>query len=182
MIKQIAHFVVPFFIIALITTLCRAEEYKTYYPDGTLQEEGTKINGKQDGLRRNYTPKGVLEYELQFKNGIAQSHRKFYEDGAIAEEAQVKDSCGESNPCPVDEFKRYYRNGNIWQEGSNQRTGYRTGIIKTYYPDGKIEKEEVYISGFTYSYHRYYPNGQMAEAFVDESGTLKAYLDDGSER
>jgi antitoxin component YwqK of YwqJK toxin-antitoxin module len=42
---------------------------KSYYDDGTLQEEGQFINGQREGISRWYDSKGKLSIEYEYRNG-----------------------------------------------------------------------------------------------------------------
>lgn len=53
-------------------------DYKYYYPNFQLKEEGQKINNNKDGLWKYYLENGLLSKEVNYKNGVEYGERKDY--------------------------------------------------------------------------------------------------------
>ena len=90
---------------------------KSYYDNGSLREEVTLKDGKQDGISKTYYDNGNLEYIGLHKNGKL--------DGI---------------------FKSYYPNGKVENE-RYYKNGVPDGISKNYNENGKFLSEHHYKNG-----------------------------------
>ena len=60
-----------------------------YYPDGTLQYEGSAVNGKPSGFGKSYYQNGKLEYEGRWADGKYHGYGTLYDDkGEIVYEGE----------------------------------------------------------------------------------------------
>ena len=57
--------------------------FKILDEDGTIEKEGTCINGKPEGLVKQYNSKGVLVKEINFKDGKPNGPTHYYKEGKI---------------------------------------------------------------------------------------------------
>ena len=79
---------------------------KSYYESGQLEYEGNFIDGKQDGLWKYYYESGQLETTRNFKDKYEGERIHKYQD-----------------------FKHYYENGKIKEEGSGLVGGESNGLL-----------------------------------------------------
>ncbi|TLD81597.1 toxin-antitoxin system YwqK family antitoxin [Helicobacter sp. MIT 05-5293] len=90
---------------------------KSYYPNGTPKEERFYVNGKKQGVQKNYHSNGKLLSEQNFEQGKEEGEgRKYYESGALKEIL-------------------HYKNG------------MRTGIRQEYHKEGYLQYETMYEQG-----------------------------------
>lgn len=91
--------------------------YKRYYPDGTLEEEGSHRAGKRDGVMKRYHPSGKLMLLGQYEEGKKTGNWKYYHfSGALVRLETYKDGKLEGN------VLTYHANGIPYSE-----TLYRNG-------------------------------------------------------
>ncbi len=110
--------------------------YKTYFEDGfTLKQTGQIINGKKQGLTKEYYKNGQLSFEYYLENGLLQGpFKKYHSSGLVATE-------GRFNHGELDgEIRRYTQFGKL-ESIENYERGKSNG--KTYY----YENGKVIISG-----------------------------------
>tara|TARA_B100001175_G_C19294926_1_gene535326 strand:- start:114 stop:653 length:540 start_codon:yes stop_codon:yes gene_type:complete len=94
--------------------------YKSYFENGQLEEEKTYKNGKEEGPYKSYFENGQLEWEY------------YYTLGDIDDTKLVK---------------RWYENGQLYQVGFVDESGYYWKTRKTYSEEGKLLKEETFKDG-----------------------------------
>ena len=64
---------------------------KSYYDNGSLREEVTLKDGKQDGISKSYYPNGKVENERYYKNCVPDGISKNYnENGKFLSEHHYK--------------------------------------------------------------------------------------------
>jgi uncharacterized protein len=165
----------------------RVGVWKTFYDDGTLSSEDPYINGKIDGVSKNYDPNGKLTEEFFYKKGILQEYKAYapngnivyqnkkdgknnysatlyYSNGVKKREGRVED--GER----TGEWIEYNRNGFITSK-SNYLEGNKNGKSITYHYNGQIDIETDYEKGETNGYYRkYFTNGKlkMEGAYIND--------------
>ena len=61
--QSVSSIVLLLATILIISSLASAEVRKEYYPSGKLKSEVNVINGKEEGLLKNYYEKGELSWE-----------------------------------------------------------------------------------------------------------------------
>jgi antitoxin component YwqK of YwqJK toxin-antitoxin module len=116
-------------------------KYTRYHINGTIAEESTFDHGKQIGIKKIFTDRGILESEIQYQNGIAQGYyRVYYPTGNIKVDAQyVKGQL-------AGVFKQFYENGNL-REVVNLDDGEENGPFEEYYLNGKLRWKGTYKNG-----------------------------------
>ncbi|HBS03496.1 MAG TPA: hypothetical protein DEA96_00930 [Leptospiraceae bacterium] len=91
--------------------------YKRYYPDGTLEEEGSHRAGKRDGTMKRYHPDGELMVLGQYRDGKKEGKWQYYHfSGALVRIEDYTDGKLEGNVIT------YHANGLPYSE-----TLYRNG-------------------------------------------------------
>ena len=156
--------------------------YKYYYPDGSVKEEQTKVNGILEGPTRSYYENGQLKEDTFFENNLLQGpSKKYYENGALKETANWVRGQLEGD------YVFYCENGNI-QESHQYKSGKPHGDMKKYrdcstvleetktYVDGDLEGERVI----------FYPDGtpkeKIAYANGNPHGIKLAFYPDGKKK
>lgn len=113
-----------------------------YYPNGVIKSKINLKNGLKDGVALYYDNKGRLisktEYKDDLKNGKLINYNA--ETGHPILEANFKDDIQSGL------VTQYYLEGMLFRE-SYYKEGRLNGIIKTYWPDGKIKAENKYYMG-----------------------------------
>jgi len=93
---------------------------KTQYANGDKKYEGNYINGKKDGLHKEWYPKNQLKYEGSYIKGIKNGiHKAWYENGQIMYEGE-RDGL----------HKMWHQNGQMLYEGDYKNMEAPEGIIK----------------------------------------------------
>jgi antitoxin component YwqK of YwqJK toxin-antitoxin module len=78
----------------------------------------------------------------------------------------------------IGEWKWYYENGTLKEEGSFDEQSYQTGIWKTYFPNGVLRSEEKKDKGYSSDLVKYHTNGKVRLKKTD-SGTYTEYYTTG---
>jgi antitoxin component YwqK of YwqJK toxin-antitoxin module len=113
--------------------------WKYYFESGKLEKEGNWKDGEQDGLWKYYYESGKLETEGNYKDGEQDGLWKYYyESGKLKKKVNWKD--GEQDGLS----KYYYESGQLEQERNfifSSSQEYRYQNFKHYYKNGKIKEE-----------------------------------------
>ncbi|OFY47723.1 MAG: hypothetical protein A2W85_13015 [Bacteroidetes bacterium GWF2_41_31] len=155
----------------------REKVWEFYYQKGQLEQIGKYINGKPDSLWRWYHSNGKTLREEHFYNGLPDGvYSEFDDQGKLI-------TTGEYLEGKMEGFWTL-EIGDSREEGSYSE-GLRSGIWKTYYPDGSLAFEGKYVDDLPNGKHQWWwPNGRlkMEAEFVmgRKSGELKKYNDDGT--
>lgn len=122
-----------------------------------LNREITWINGKRDGIEKNYTRYGGgLSSETPWKNGKKNGIEKSYNFGEqLWRETPWKNGKREGIS------KEYYDSGILYRE-ITWKNNMQNGITKVYYDNGILEVETPYLNDEKHGIEKWY----------DESGTL----------
>jgi hypothetical protein len=114
---------------------------KDLYPDGKIRYEGCMLNGKRDGLWKEYNKAGHLHFEWNYSNGEKNGPYKcFYDSGKLNTLGKYKTGA------LSDTVKYFEENGKIYKievwevSGKNQSTKtYEKNFNPKIKPDGTIE-------------------------------------------
>lgn len=149
--------------------LARLELKRDYYQNGKVKIEATYLNGKPEGIRRDFDTSGKIERAFIFKKGVIIGEgiitengqrqgvwREFYADGKLKGEGSYLDDKR------TGEWNFYYQNGVLEQIGKFDKQGKPVGEWNWYYDDGKLLREENYYNGMK--------DGLMTE--YDKSGNV----------
>jgi antitoxin component YwqK of YwqJK toxin-antitoxin module len=91
--------------------------WKYYFESGKLEKEGNWKDGEQDGLWKYYYESGKLKKKVNWKDGEQDGLSKYYyESGQLEQERNFIFSS--SQEYRYQNFKHYYKNGKIKEEGS----------------------------------------------------------------
>lgn len=133
----------------------KIEIRKEIHPEtGALKYVGSYLNGKKNGVQREYDKEGNITKSYVYasgqileeggyidEQGRKQGHWKsFYQDGKLKHEGDYKDGL-RTGP-----WLYYYADGKVEQKG-RFRFDEPEGSWMWYYPDGSTWKEEEYIDG-----------------------------------
>ena len=103
-----------------------------------------------------------------YRNNKMFDERWWYPTGEKEFEGKWSEDVNAYGDQYLEEYKWYYRNKKV------RKHGFRNGITRTYYNDGKIESEKTYRNGKASGpFKRFYPNGkpEAVGAFLDGNRT-----------
>lgn len=131
----------------------KAKNLPDFGPD-QLVEEVHYVDGKKEGMRKQYFPSGKLKSEVIFSKNI-----------------------------PFGYSKIYYPNGNISEEGV-WKSGSWDGVYKYYYDDGKLCYQWIFKDGKRDGEQRYFhPNGELNYIGIwkegNEAGVVREFNSSG---
>lgn len=140
-----------------------------YYPDGSVKVMGSYRDSIARGIRKEFNPDGSIsksyilfdgyvigEGLLDAKNKRQGTWKEFYESGKLLAEGSYKDDVR------IGEWKFYFPNGQLEQQGRFLVNGKADGTWNWYYSNGKLRREETFDQGIE--------TGRMTE--YDESGEV----------
>lgn len=113
---------------------------------GGIKEERNFVNGKLDGISKEYYESGQLKKETEYENGKMITYQKYKENGE-------QDNA----------YRDYYDNGNLKSESED-------GIRKDYYENGQLKSIEKYNEDLI-SLQKYNEKGVL----VEEIDKYKSY-------
>lgn len=180
------------------------KEGKTmFYRKSELTAEGNFNNsGKKEGAWRYYHPNGVLRLTETYKNGVIQGEAYEYRNNGYLKEMRKYNSAGEQveehqytyngvlenaviiRPDKVNELTMYHPDGHKQAVLKVKDGSVADGKYKSYYSNGKLEKEmEIQDGKLTGVYKEYYDNGQLREHGTfrkgDRDGMYTKYYENG---
>jgi len=156
-------------------------DYIKYNEDYIKIEEGTFLNGKQEGMWYYYFKEGNLDSKGKYiqgdgsnlgNTGIPRNGRNglwisYHKNGNLAQEAIYKNGLIEGS------FKSYYENGKL-QEESTMINDLENGISKYYYENGNLQEETNYFEGEKDGKGKiYYDDGSIKTEYTAKKGLLE---------
>ena len=158
----------------------RTGEWLFYYPNGIIKESTKYYNNQDDKEQKDskyYTITGKLRSTETYIDDMLVSYAFYSENGEELSNAKNENgnmeynsfyNTGEPNLITSVEkgnlrgaFKRYYKNGNIAEEGT-MKEGYYVGPYKSYFQTGQLQVECTYKKGELNGYYTlYYKNGNI---------------------
>jgi len=178
----------------------RSGDWKNFYPDGSLMEEGAYQNNRRFGQWNFYNKKGKLIQKGGYRNGrIDGKWEWYYDNGNILREEYYYQGLRDG------EFFEYSEDGSILSSGfytdnekngswkytvgdhreeGNYIIGLRDGEWKYYDNEGTLEYKGSYLQGNPDGYHIYYwDSGKIKEEQYFKMGikqrSWKKYDQDG---
>ena len=125
-----------------------------YHPNGKIKTVAYFYKGVPDGVRREYSPDGVVVNSYMFRQGILIGEgivdddgqkqgdwKEFYETGELRAAGKYL------NSKPVGRWKYYFESGKIEITGDYTRKGQKDGEWMWYYPNQNILSVENYAEG-----------------------------------
>lgn len=108
--------------------------YTVYYLDGKVEKQVAQdAQGRQDGISSTYYPDGTLETQGSWRAGLPEgAHREFHSTGKLRVAMEYRN--GKSIDGPVQSFDE---SGSL-NTSYELRGGKMEGELLIYYPDGKI--------------------------------------------
>jgi antitoxin component YwqK of YwqJK toxin-antitoxin module len=139
--------------------------YKDYYPNGKVMEEGIVANHKSGYKWKCYYPSGNEKWEEYTIDGI-DLHLSFYENG------NLKDSISYSGNKQNGRMKFWYENGAV-QEITDWKMGVQDGIYHTFYQNGNDKELTNWINGKREGKSlTWYKNGQLESEKYNRDGKV----------
>ena len=167
------------------------------------------VNGKKNGLYREWFKTGQLKEKSNFLNGVHNGDSyNWHSNGQLSKKCKIYSYGYEGSLTYWDEngnvknvfnfnkgvrfsIKTYYKNGNVKSEEPNNKKGEIHGICKNFYENGKIENTSTWVNGKALGIQKYwFTNGNLKqEVFLNGfnengypifNGSLKKYRKDGS--
>jgi len=144
---------------------------KEYYEDGTVRKEGIyDVIGKENGMFKYFDKSGKIEKTEIYQHGVLLAvglideegkRQGYWEEFYADPEGQIKSKGKYKDGNRIDEWKFYFSNNNIQQEGKYLKDGKPTGQWKWYYKSGQLLRDENFRKGL-------------------EDGMMHEYLEDGT--
>lgn len=135
-----------FLIAGILISFCQCFRDKgkieEFYPDGTIKSEISVKNGMRNGLTKYYDEKGRLLSTAEYVNDKRQGWVINYN----TKNKKITIKAFYKNDLQNGQVIQYYQEGMLFRE-SNYVNGRVDGIIKTYWPDGKIKAENTFKMG-----------------------------------
>lgn len=135
------------------------------FPDGKISSEGYLRNNQPDGYWKTFYENGIIKSEGNRKNYLLDSIWKFYnEEGNVVLEIQYENNLKEGTR------KTYMENEMLIE---NFEKDIKHGKSYVLYPDGKLKKDILYISGLEEGFSKEYDtNGQVITLYQYKKGFL----------
>jgi antitoxin component YwqK of YwqJK toxin-antitoxin module len=155
---------------------------KVYYKSGYLEQKTPYVEGKRNGLEKNYYD-GFMRFissETFYKDDRIEGVQKIYRYQLFGKrEFEIPYKDGKKEGMSIG----YHLNGKVEYE-IPYKDGKQEGVEREYYEDGKIKREIPYKNGEKDGVEKYYAeNGAVTGVFPYESGKRvgehKSYYDDG---
>lgn len=144
---------------------------KEYYEDGTVKKEGIyDIIGKENGMFKYFDKSGKIEKTEIYQHGVLLAvglideegrRQGYWEEYYIEPEGQIKSKGKYKDGNRIEDWKFYFANNQLQQEGKYLKDGKPTGLWRWYYKSGKLLREERFRKGL-------------------EDGMMHEYMEDGS--
>ena len=133
-------------------------EYKEYHANGAIKLQAPIKNGKVNGLLKAYRDNGTLEYEKEGINGEFNGvYREYHSNGTIKLETQLKSNNFEGKLVYFNEQGKKYEEA----EFSNDL---RNGETIVYFDNGQISSKGKYKNGKKDGvFLTYYRNGKLRQ-------------------
>lgn len=145
---------------------------KSYYQNGNLKKTGNYINGKENGLFKEYNEDGSISIEYNMKNGeMNGAFKTYYENGQVKKTGSFLNGKGNGN------FKEYAENGDLEVTYSKINDEY-DGLL-TIYEAGKVAKKINYKNGERDGLFTEFTYGDNDTLLLEYSGLIKNELKDG---
>lgn len=145
---------------------------KIFYQNGKIKKTGNFINGKENGLFKEYNENGIISYEYIMKNGERNGLFKTYHDNGQLEMIGIYVN-GEANG----NFKKYSENGDLFATYSKVNGEY-DGLL-TIYNNGKISEKINYKNGVRDGLYSKYSYNDGDTLLYEYSGTIRNEQKDG---
>ena len=114
-------------------------------------------DGQLDGKTQHFSKDGQLTEEGEYKGNKEVGEWKFYKNNKLSEQRIYH---ADSILSKYD-YKEYYENGNLKEEGTRDSILY-DGVIKKWYENGQLKMEANYVDGRKEgNYKEWYENGQL---------------------
>lgn len=170
---------------------------KLYFSNGALKGEYDYVNDVFTGYEYAYYSGGQLKFKVQIKdakydgelthyypNGSKKevlSYSKDNKEGKYVEyfpnpKDKIKSEGMYTENFPTGEWKYYYENGKISNQGSFGKKGLKDGVWKTYTPDGVLYSDDTYSNGKSEGVGKaYYEDGKVYEEFYYKKNRITSY-------
>nr|NQU90720.1 hypothetical protein [Bacteroidota bacterium] len=162
-----------------------------YYPDSTIFKTINFVDGREDGMTKEFAQDGRVITITTYKKGFVVSREKinridgegrkqgfwkfFYDNGHVKNEGKYL------NDLKNGYFKEYNENGKListakWVDGVIQEDAAeltRLEVVKDYYPDGSVKIVQTYRNGVPEGVRREYgPDGDISAGYIFKDGNM----------
>jgi antitoxin component YwqK of YwqJK toxin-antitoxin module len=132
--------------------------------------EGSYLNDKRNGIWKEFSEKGKLIAQVNYRNGFLNGEATvFYETGIPYTIKYFSDGV------QVSKYFEYYPKGNL-KETSLYKNGEKTGPVTLFYPSGKIQAVGFYNNGIKDGKWQY----NDEKGILQESGTYSNGIKTGT--
>ena len=140
-----------------------------FYETGEKEVELNWVDGKIDGLRKEYYESGKIKDITRYVNGVAEGdYNSFYESGA--KYIHFKYLNGKVDG----DWVSYHENGRAKQT-KFYKNNEINGLLKTFYPNGKLDFIQVYEDGLKKKEESFFENGNLETSYeYDINGKTEA--------
>jgi uncharacterized protein len=176
-------------------------DWKYFYPDDNIKEEGTYYYGKKDGYFKQYDKKGNLISIKKYDNDVEiydapeltsyEIKTDYYKNGRVKIVGSYKDGIPEGirrDYDPQGNIKQAYifKTGIIVGQGIVDAEGKKQGAWKEFYEDGELYGEGIYKDNKRQEEWKFYYKGGQVEqigkynAAGKPDGLWKWYFENGN--
>lgn len=136
-----------------------------FYNSGKLKEDNTYKDGQLNGVTTGYYPDGTKSYETSYLDGEKHGpFRNYYLNGQVSSEGWYQE--GKLNG----DYFEYNEKGFLTLAGTYLNDDLYA-LRSIYYPDGKLDHEEEYYSGWLVGVNQYDTNGKQIKSIKIPNGT-----------
>jgi|GEM_PF-4687057 len=181
--------------------------WKTFHSNGKLERETHYVEGRTDGLLRDYSETGQLTESTCYRKGTLDdtascgepANRSYFPDGKLRKEwrygkgiaagfertlyrsGQVRESIAYAQDHREGKSEQFYENGKL-RVSQRFHDGKQDGEEKTFFEQGQPETLSVWKAGAKIATTLYFQNGQPKQVETLGKGRvhLREYEDDGS--
>ena len=178
----------------------RHGEYVSYYPDGTVEAKTPYFQGDVNGKKYLYDYEGNIDHIRYYDRGVIIGYSYLGSDGeevdmipVSKETAVVKSYYANGkqsrqyelqNGMFIGDYIEWNDDGSIRSKGNYQHDN-RDGKTVTYYPNGQVWEEEMYVNGLLHGVSlEYYTNGKLKskKTYVNNAlhGMVEEYDEEGN--
>jgi len=145
---------------------------KAYYENGNVKKLGSYLNGKENGLFKEYNEDGTMNFEYSMKDGVMNgAFKTYYENGQLKKSGSFLNGKANGN------FKEYAENGELDVTYTKLNDEYNGTLI--IYEKGRISKKINYLNGIREGLYTEFTYGDNDTLLLEYNGVLKNELKNG---
>ena len=132
----------------------KLEVRNEYYEDGSIKKTGTWLEGKEEGIHKEYSTEGKITHAKIYHEGNRVGEGLIDEagnqQGAWTEyhaTGQLKAKGNYDNGTKIGDWIFYHPNGKVEQKGRYDKKGKTQGLWQWFYDNSTLLREENYLNG-----------------------------------